>query len=177
VCLEVEGWPLMDKRKALILSLAAVLAAIVAGVTLTKFSAVQAAADVQVTPSMMQCWRSPGWLAEAMGLRVRGAPHGMLRWRCYELVEVSEEFKENVVNIAQGDADVQGLLSQGYNITAVRPIIKAVIKGDGTLLTKATGAVLTLRKDAAGCASVWVDLEQGRVTRIEVSTRTVIEKP
>lgn len=167
----------MDRREALLLSLVLVVVAIVAGAALTRSLTVQAAADAQASPSVMQCWRGLGWPAEAKGLRMQVAPRGKLNWKCYGLVEVSEEFKENVVSIAKGDPDVQSLLSQGYNITAVRPIIKTVVKGDGTLLTKATGAVLTLRKDTAGRAFVWVDLEQGKVTRVEVLTRTVIEKP
>jgi hypothetical protein len=104
-------------------------------------------------------------------------PHGMRGQGCYGSIEVSEEFKENVINIAKSDTDVQNLLNQGYNVTAVKPIIKTIVEGDGTVVTKATSAILMLEKDTTGRAFVWVDLEQGKVTRIEILTITVIEKP
>jgi len=104
-------------------------------------------------------------------------PHGMRGQGCYGSIEVSEEFKENVINIAKSDTDVQNLLNQGYNVTAVKPIIKTIVEGDGAVVTKATSAILMLEKDTTGRACVWVDLEQGKVTRIEILTITVIEKP
>lgn len=52
-----------------------------------------------------------------------------------------------------------------------------LIEGDGNVVTKAKGAVLMLYKNTSGIASVWVDVEKGKVTRIEILTRTIIEKP
>lgn len=92
-------------------------------------------------------------------------------------LEVSEEFKNNVVNIAKSDPDIEKLLSEGYNVTRVQPIIKRIVEADGTVITKANSAILTLRKDASGMAFVWVDVENSKVTRIEIITRTVIVKP
>jgi hypothetical protein len=92
-------------------------------------------------------------------------------------IEVSEEFKENVVNIAKSDQDVQKLFSESYNITCVKPVISTTIEEDGSVIAKAKSAVLVLRKNTSGLASVWVDVEKGKVTRIEIVTRTVIEKP
>ena len=95
----------------------------------------------------------------------------------YGFVEVSEEFEESVINIAKGDPDVQELLADGYNITGVMPIIKARVEANGDVVIKATSAIVMLRKDTTGSASVWVDVEEARVTRIVILTRTVIEKP
>ena len=92
-------------------------------------------------------------------------------------VTISQEFKDNVINIMQNDTDVQQLLADGYNITDVRPIISATVEGDGTVTMKATSAIVVLSKDTTGRATVWVDLEQAKVTRIMILTRTVIEKP
>lgn len=92
-------------------------------------------------------------------------------------ITVSQEFKDNVINIAKNDTDVQGLLNNGYNVTAVRPIINATVEADGTVTMKATSAVVILEKDTTGRAFVWVNLEEGKVTRIVILTRTVIEKP
>ncbi len=103
-----------------------------------------------------------------------GGRHGP---RGFGFIEVSEEFEQNVINIAKNDTDVQTLLDEGYNITAVRPIIKTVVEADGTVATKATSAIVVLEKDTTGCASVWVDIEQAKVTEIVILTRTVIEKP
>jgi len=82
-----------------------------------------------------------------------------------------------VINIAESDQDVQNLLNDGYNITGVRPIIKARVEASGDVVIKATSAIVMLEKDTTGHASVWVDIEEGKVTKIEILTRTVIEKP
>jgi hypothetical protein len=99
---------------------------------------------------------------------------GLGHWRS---ITVSQGFKDNVINIAKNDTDVQNLLNDGYNITTVRPIINATVEADGTVTLEATSAVVMLEKDTTGRASVWVNLEEGKVTRIEILTRTVIEKP
>jgi len=101
--------------------------------------------------------------------------HGFARGD-YRFVEVSKEYEENVINIAKSDQDVQALLDDGYNITNVRPIIKAVVEADGTVVTKATNAIVMMEKDTTSRASVWIDVEQAKVTRIVILTRTVIEK-
>jgi hypothetical protein len=92
-------------------------------------------------------------------------------------IEISEEFKNNVVNIAKSDPDVQNLLLEGYNVTRIKPIIKTVVEADGSVVAKAKSAILTLRKDNSGMVFVWVDVGNGKVTRIEIITRIVIEKP
>jgi hypothetical protein len=76
-------------------------------------------------------------------------------------VEVSSEFVQNVTNIAKSDADV----------------ITNVVDANGYVTTKATNATVILQKDSSGYASVLVNLEEGKVTRIIILTRTVIEKP
>jgi hypothetical protein len=51
-------------------------------------------------------------------------------------IEVSSEYIENVNAILNNDTDVQNLISQGYNVTSINPIVKNVIEADGTLATK-----------------------------------------
>jgi hypothetical protein len=115
-----------------------------------------------------------------MGPGRHGGPGGGFNgFGQFGMVEVSAEFEENVMNIANNDSDVQQLLNDGYNATSVMPIIKTVIDADGNLVTKATSAVVMLQKDtegAAGVASVLVDLENSKVTQIVILTRTVIDK-
>jgi len=101
-------------------------------------------------------------------------PH---RWGHGGPITISQEFKDNVINITESDTDVQQLLTEGYNITEVRPIINTTVEADGTVTTKATNAVVTLIKDTTGRATVWVSIEQAKVTRIEILSITVIEKP
>jgi hypothetical protein len=92
-------------------------------------------------------------------------------------ITVSQEYKDNVINIAKNDSDVQTLLADGYNITNVRPIVSAVVEADGTVTMKATTAVVVLEKDTTGRAFVKVNVEEAKVTEIVILTRTVIEKP
>jgi hypothetical protein len=91
-------------------------------------------------------------------------------------VDVSNEFEENVINIAKSDSDVQKLLADGYNITGVRPIIKAKVVANGDVTIKATGAIIMLKKDRTSYATVLIDLEVGKVTQVVTLTRTVIKK-
>jgi len=180
----------IDKKKVLTLLSVVAVAAIIIGIALNAYSPAQTTvnaetipattqptANVQITPNTMQCWCGSEWLAGNMSMRLRGVPYGMRGRGCYGPIEVSEEFKEKVINIAKNNADVQNLLNEGYNVTAVKPIIKTIVDGDGTVVTKASSAILMLQKDTTGRAFVWVNLEQGKVTQIEILTRTVIEKP
>jgi len=91
-------------------------------------------------------------------------------------IEVSEEYKQKVVSIAQNDPDIKNLINNGYNITAIKPIIKATIKADGTIELKASKAIITLMKSKTERATALVDLEQGKITKIIITTVTIIEK-
>lgn len=159
----------IDRRKAVILLSAVAVAAIMSGIILSAYSADNGGEDSNAFPE---------WIEGRMMAGACGRPHGGLRGRGgYGFVEVSEEFEANVIDIAKSDEDVQDLLDDGYNITGVRPIIKSVVEGDGSVVTKATSAIVMLEKDTTSRASVWVDLEEAKVTEIVILTRTVIEKP
>ncbi|MEM0085304.1 MAG: hypothetical protein QW743_03795 [Candidatus Methanomethylicia archaeon] len=92
------------------------------------------------------------------------------------IIEISDEFKEKALNIALSDSDVQNLISQGYNVTNIRPVIKMVVQGDGTVTLKATGAIILLTKGKGEFAQVVVDMEKGIVTQIIIRSITVIQK-
>lgn len=159
----------MDRKsKALILLSVVAVAAMLGGLALATYAAdngQENSNDVSewINGRMMlgTCDGSRG------GLRGRG-PHGF--------IEVSEEFEESVIDIAKSDQDVQELLDDGYNITGVRPIIKSRVEANGDVETKATSAIVMLEKDTTSHASVWVDLEEGKVTEIVILPRTVIER-
>jgi len=103
-----------------------------------------------------------------------GGGHG---WGRGGSITVSQEFKDNVINIAQNDSDVQKLLADGYNITDVRPIINTTVEADGTVTMKATTAIVALCQNTTGRAFATVNVTEGKVTEIVILTRTVIEKP
>jgi Tfp pilus assembly protein PilE len=123
------------------------------------------------------------------GYFMGGHGHGRGGWQGCGIgpetpITVSQGFKDTVINITRNNTDVQNLLNEGYNITAVRPIINATVEADGTITLKATSAVLTLTQSttsgnttSAGRAFVWVNIEQAKVTRIVILTKTVIENP
>jgi hypothetical protein len=91
-------------------------------------------------------------------------------------IQVSDEFKQNVNSIAQADSDVQNLLNTGYNVTSVTPILGSTVNANGNVVTKASSAILTLEKDTTGRATVLVDMDQAKVTKIYIETRTLIKK-
>jgi hypothetical protein len=90
-------------------------------------------------------------------------------------IQVSSDFTANVTNIAKNDSDIQNLLTQGFNITSIRPIITTSIDGNGIIVNKATTADLTLQS-TNGRAFVVVDLSQNKVTKIVTLTMTEIDK-
>jgi hypothetical protein len=118
----------------------------------------------------------PAWGNECMGFGRHGMQFGMRDFGGFGAVQVSDEFKQTVTGIAENDTDVQNLINDGYNLTSVTPIIQSVLNGDGTVVTKATSAVLTLQKDTTGHATVMVNIEEAKVTQIVILTRTVIDK-
>ncbi len=91
-------------------------------------------------------------------------------------VEVSSEYKQKINDILNSDSDVKALLTQGYNVTGIRPNIAASVSGDGTVTQKAKTASVTLVDGETGFARVLVDVSAAKVTRIEITTRTVIDK-
>ncbi|MDQ1280851.1 MAG: hypothetical protein QG670_2114 [Thermoproteota archaeon] len=113
------------------------------------------------------------------GIEFQGGLHGSRMGggrECNGFIEVSAEYNQTVINIAKNDSDVQNLLTEGYNISAIRPIMKSTIQADGTVVTKAANAIVILTKVTSGRASVLVDVTAGKVTRIEILTRIVIDK-
>lgn len=168
-------------RKITALALLSVVAfaAVIGGFLLTtKAADTTATADANTANTATitvdsNCSDVLGWNFGGMGF----GRHGFGGFGGFGPVEVSAEFVQNVTNIAKSDADVQKLLADDYNITSVRPVIKSVVDADGYVTAKATSAIVMLQKDTSSRASVFVNLEEGKVTRIVILTRTVIEKP
>ncbi len=133
----------MDKKRALILLMAVIVTAILSATMLTAYSANNGRGNSKGSTGLINT-------------RIAVLPK----------IEVSEEFKERVINVAKGDPDVQKLHDEGYSIMGIIPIIKAIVQEDGTLMTKATGATIMLQKDVIRRAVVNVDLEKEKVMEI-----------
>lgn len=149
-------------RKALVLLSVVAVAAMLSGLYITAHATSN---GVNYTTPMMS----------GSGLEFKG---GRMAGGCGRngFIEVSAEYNQTVITIAESDSDVQNLLAEGYSISAVRPVIKSVVQADGTVVTKATTAIVTLTKGTTGRATVYVDVANGKVTQIVILTRTVIEK-
>ena len=93
------------------------------------------------------------------------------RWKCgfaphSAFVELSEEFKQKVVEILKSDTDTSALLSSGYNITCIEPILRLVVQGDGSVTMKVTKVIVLMVKPGEGKALAYVDLETGTVEKL-----------
>jgi hypothetical protein len=91
-------------------------------------------------------------------------------------IQVSAAFNQTVTNILGNDSDVTNLISQGYNVTSIRPQIQCNIGTDGSVTTNATAAIVTMQKGTSGQATITVDITNAKVTQIVILTRTVIDK-
>ncbi len=91
-------------------------------------------------------------------------------------IEVSSEYSSTITAVLDNNTDVQNLISEGYTVQAINPIVKTVIEADGTVTTKATTATAFLQNGTSGYATVKVDITNAKVTEIVIITRTVIDK-
>lgn len=91
-------------------------------------------------------------------------------------IQVSSDFTTNVTNVANNDSDVQNLLSQGYNITSIHPVISTTIDGNGNIVTKASTADVLMVGNNCSRAYLVVDLGQDKVTKIVTVAVTEIDK-
>jgi len=90
--------------------------------------------------------------------------------------EISEEYREKAVTIAEKDPDVKALLAEGYKVIRVIPLARSIVDADGDVITRASKAIVVLKKEGSGSyANVWVDLCAGTVTKIVTLTRTVVK--
>jgi hypothetical protein len=103
-----------------------------------------------------------------------GGPRGMMPGG-FGPIQISSGYTQNVTNIVQNDSDVQNLLTHGFNITSIRPVISTAIDGNGNVVASATTANVMLQS-TTGRALVVVDLAQAKVTKIVTTTTTIINK-
>lgn len=159
----------IERKNAIILLSVVAIAAILSSYAITAY-ATEPDENARV-PGL--CGWKRGW-GNGGGGRFRGR---------FGVVEVSEEYKQNVLDIVNADGDVKNLLAEGYSITVdaegnaiVRPIMKTYVDAEGNVETTATNAIVMLENDTTGRAVVRVDLATDSVTEIVIVSRTVIDK-
>jgi hypothetical protein len=161
----------VDRRNALILLSLVAVAAVIGSTALTVYAADNGEGSSN---------GFAGWFNRKVGLNEGGTCGWGRGWRSgwglYGSIVVSAEYNQTVINIAKSDPDVQNLLAEGYSIFAVRPIIQSVVQADGSVVIKTTSAVVILVNGTTGRAEVYVDVTNGKVTKIVILTMTVIEK-
>jgi hypothetical protein len=178
---KIEGEEMDKKMAALTLVTLTVFAAVIGGLVLTTQATVTNSTTTDTTiattdmtiPTMID---EGGFFMGDMGREGHGhGGHGR-GMGGMGTIEVSSEYTANVNVILEADTDVQNLISEGYNVTAIKPIIGSVVEADGTVTTKAATAIAFLDNGTSGHATVNVDVENATVTRIVITTRTVIDK-
>ena len=70
------------------------------------------------------------------GMSHRGMARGFGGGLGSGAIQLSADFTANVTNIAKSDSDVQNLLTQGFNITSIRPVITTSIDGNGNVVNQ-----------------------------------------
>ncbi len=186
--MEVEK---INKRTiAISLILLTTLAAVVGALTLTAFAETSTnststiastAVTADTTQNIDQMQFAGNMMMDNQGFNGGPGGHGghgqmMGGMDSMNSIEISTEYTTNVNTILGNDSDIQNLIAQGYNVTSINPIIKAVIQGDGTIATQATNATVILTNGTSGFATVNVDVANAKVTQIITFTRTVIDK-
>jgi hypothetical protein len=99
-----------------------------------------------------------------LGLKV-GA---WFKWRWgvpSKFVEVSPGYNQTVMSVLQLNAETSNLLGQGYKVVSVRPIVKAYVQGDGTVVFKAQQALVVL-SNGSTMITYLVDINSKTVTHI-----------
>ena len=177
--MEVEK---IDKKTAAIsLIMLTVLAATIGAITMTAFAATDTESNTYTAVTTDQNLDELQFRANLMmeqGFNgFGGGPRGHRGFMMGGMrnIEVSEEYTAAVNAILGKDSDVQNLVSQRYNVTAINPIIKTVIGADGTVTTKASSAVVFMQ-GTSGFATIKVDVTNQAVTEIVTITRTIIDK-
>ncbi len=94
-------------------------------------------------------------------------------WRSvgFPRLELSEGFQEKVIEIAESDEDVQALLDEGYNVTAIKPVhVKMTVQEDGQVTIEVDRVLLLLTKDKYDRAIVLINFEAEKVVKIVIVT-------
>ncbi|MEM4909443.1 MAG: hypothetical protein QXI40_04760 [Ignisphaera sp.] len=84
----------------------------------------------------------------------------------HHIVEVSDEYRTRIENILRSDPNASTLLENGYSITVIKPIVRFVVQGDGSIVMRADKAVVILAKNGENRTIVYIDVINGFVIEI-----------
>lgn len=151
------------EKKLLAIIVTAIAVAVLIPIAILAYAQNSNGTTTSTPPLHNQCNETKVWVPLAWRPRFRNG----FGWSAKGLeVIVSDEYKQRVLTILQSDPDTAELLSQGYNITSIKPAVSMVVGGDGTVTLKATKAIVTLSNGSGGRAVVYVDVEEGKVLAI-----------
>jgi hypothetical protein len=101
-----------------------------------------------------------------------------LKWRWgvpSKFVEVSSEYNQTVMRVLQSNAETSNLLGQGYKVVSIRPIVKAYVQGDGTVVFKAQQALVVLSNNST-IITYLVDISSGKATHIATINASALKE-
>ncbi|TRO45724.1 hypothetical protein E2P30_01125 [Candidatus Bathyarchaeota archaeon] len=163
----------MDKKiMALSLLTMTILAAVISGLIITTQATATNSTTTDITTT------TPADQNSLFMVDIgKGGCRGRGGWnKGMGVLEVSSEYTARVNAILEADTDMQNLISEGYNLTSIKPIIKSVVATDGMITTKATTAIAFLENGVSGHAVAIIDVENATVMKIVITTITVIDK-
>jgi hypothetical protein len=172
------------KLTALTLALLCTIGAVMASFAITTFASADTAdnstsTQQQTLPVEENPPFSTGMMEQSFG-GFRMGPNGHMQRGMFDAahnnLEVSEEYKATVNSILAADSDVASLISQGFTVTQIHPVVKNVVQADGTVISQATTAIVILQTGTQGHSTVKVDVENAKVTYIDTVIRTIIDK-
>lgn len=94
-----------------------------------------------------------------------GLGKGLRQW-LIRYIELSEDFKVKIREILVNNETTKSLIDKGFNITSIRPYIKLVVLGDGSVVLRVTEVLVTLYKRGEGVVYVLVDYVNGKVMHV-----------
>ncbi|MEM2075689.1 MAG: hypothetical protein QW705_06510 [Zestosphaera sp.] len=92
-----------------------------------------------------------------------------LFWHGKGFVEVSPEYNSTVIKVLESSEEASELLREGYRVVAIKPIIKAYVSGDGSVVFNALQSIVILRKDEA-VRTFLVDISSNTATPLNERT-------
>lgn len=144
----------MRKKVALVTAIA--VATVLVAVLGAVFVGMTTMASAQTTICGPSVSKVPigfkGWLRHAQRFAMKS-------------IEVSQGYNETVMKILEENEEPRSLLSQGYTVKSLMPIVKACVEPDGTVTIKAQQAVVVLSNGDV-MTMYLVDIGSGSVTHL-----------
>jgi hypothetical protein len=147
----------MDTKKvALVIAVAAIIAVGVGYV----IAAYAQESNNGITTTAQPVTTGASWVPLKQHKGFEKAFRGGLR---IPMIEVSPEYNSTIMNVLESNQETSQLLTQGFNVKVISPLIKAYVNANGEVVLKATQAVVTLTNGTA-VYTYLVDISNNSVT-------------